>query len=171
MPHDVDHFFALVRNPLNRIQSQFRFQEGASKTRRFEFSTWLRIMFAATTFDPRAYLNHICPQGDLVPEGSEIFKLEDKFSDMIAWLDDVTGTTAPDIEVGHLLKRKSQPVPVFREDVKLITEFYAEDYKRFGYELPDLQAFDSRPYPAWKEPMVKALAYGIVKKQHRTWLR
>ena len=171
LPHDVDHLFAVVRDPLKRMQSQFRFQEGVSRTRSLNFSSWLRVMFKACEIDPRVYQNHIRPQSDLVREGSEVFKLEDKFDDMIAWLSEVTGTEAPEDGVGHFLKKKHEPIKMTRQDVKLITDFYAVDYDRFGYERPDPQEHPNILYPGWKQPMVTALAYGIVKKQHRHWLR
>jgi hypothetical protein len=171
LPHDVDHCFAVVRDPLSRMQSQYRFQAGISKTRSFGLQTWLRIILKTAEIDPRVYQNHIRAQSELVRDGSAVFKLEDKFSDMIAWLDEVTGTSTPDIEVGHLLKREREPIAFSREDIQLISNFYSADYDRFGYEKPDLDAYDSKPYPVWKGPMVTSLAHGIVKKQHRHWLR
>ena len=170
LPHDVDHCFAVVRDPLSRMQSQFRFQAGISRTRTFSFSTWLRIMFEAARMDPRVYQNHIRPQSDLVREDSAVFRLEDKFTDMIAWLDEVTGTTAPDVSVGHLLKREREDIKMSREDVELITKFYAADYDRFGYTRPDASKYPSDARAAWRRPIAIPLAYGVVKKQHRHWL-
>ena len=145
LPHDVDHCFAVVRDPLKRVESQYRFQANISKTRRFSFSTWLRIMFEAARIDPRVYQNHIRPQSDLIREESAIFRLEDKFSDMITWLDEVTESSTPEIKVGHLLKRAHEPIFMSREDVELITRFYKTDYERFGYALPDLTAYTTDP--------------------------
>lgn len=170
LPHDVDHLFAVVREPLSRMKSQFRFQEGVSRTRRFNFATWMRVMLAAHHRDPRIYQNHIRPQSDLVREGSEVFKLEDGFGNMIAWLDRITGTTAPEIEMGHLLKRKHEPIEMTREDAQIIVDFYAADYDRFGYERPDLSDLPSRTFPTWKKPIVSAAARAVVRGQHRHWL-
>lgn len=154
LPHDVDFLFAVVREPLSRMKSQFRFQAGVSRTRRFDFATWARIMLAAHDRDPRVYQNHIRPQSDLVRRGSEVFKLEDGFEDMIAWLDTVTGAAAPEIKMGHLLKKAHEPIAMSREDAQLIVDFYAADYERFGYARPDLSDFPSRPFPVWKKPVV-----------------
>lgn len=170
LPHDIDHAFALVREPLSRMKSQFRFQTGISRTRRFDFATWVRIMFAAHDLDPRVYQNHIRPQSDLVREGMEVFRLEDGFDGMIAWLDEITGTTAPDVEMGHLLKKPRAPIAVSREDAEAIAEFYAVDHARFGYARPDVSALPSRPFPAWKRPVVLAAARAVVARQHRLWL-
>lgn len=171
LPHDIDHLFAVVREPLSRVKSQYRFQAGISRTRRLDLRTWLRVILKSAEIDPRVYQNHIRPQTDLVHKDSAVFKLEDKFNDMIEWLDEITGTTDSSIEIGHLLKRQREPIVFYREDVQLITEFYREDYDRFGYERPDLSSYDSKPYPSYMLPFVKALAFGVVYKQCRHWLR
>jgi hypothetical protein len=171
LPHDTDHLFAVVRDPLSRMQSQYRFQDGNSKTRAFGFSTWLRIMFAACEIDPRIYQNHIRPQGDLVREGSEVFRLEDGFDGMIAWLDEVTGSTAPEMEVRHLLKRPPEPIAMSREDAGLIAEFYRGDYERFGYTPPDPSDYPPDRRAALRWPLARVLARGVVFGQRRHWLR
>ena len=136
LPHDVDHCFAVVRDPLKRMESQYRFQAEISRTRFFGFSTWLRIMFEAVRIDPRVYQNHIRPQSDLVREGSAVFRLEDKFTDMIAWLDEVTDSGTQTSRLG----RAREPIVMSRQDVELIRRFYKVDYERFGYDLPDPSA-------------------------------
>jgi hypothetical protein len=171
LPHDVDHCFAVVRDPLKRMESQYRFQANISKTRAFSFATWLRIMFKAAQIDPRVYQNHIRPQSDLVRDGSAVFRLEDKFTDMISWLDDITGAHEPDMQVGHFLKKKHDPIKMSREDVEMITDFYRADYDRFGYDRPDATHFESDPKTFWRRPLTTVLAHGVVYKQHRHWLR
>ncbi len=171
LPHDVDHFFAVVRDPFKRMQSQFRFQDGVSKTRNFSFSTWLRVMFTAARIEPRVYQNHIRPQGELVRMDSEVFKLEDKFGDMIAWLDKVTGETAPGVEVGHLLKKKHEPIEIFRQDVKLINKFYKADFERFGYDMPDPMDYPVDKWELWRDVVGGTFGRLVVLKQWRDWLR
>ena len=171
LPHDVDHCFAVVRDPLKRMESQYRFQAEISRTRFFGFSTWLRIMFEAVRIDPRVYQNHIRPQSDLVREGSAVFRLEDKFTDMIAWLDEVTDSSTPDIQVGHLLKRAREPIVMSRQDVELIRRFYKVDYERFGYDLPDPSAHADDRMAGLRWPLARLVAHGVVYKQHRHWLR
>jgi len=171
LPHDTDHCFAVVRDPLTRMQSQYRFQAGISKTRAFSFSTWLRIMFAACEIDPRVYQNHIRPQGELVREGSAVFRLEDHFSDMIPWLDEVTNTSAPDLEVRHLLKREREPIEMSREDVALIAGFYRSDYERFGYTRPDPSEYSPDRRAALRWPVALIAAREVVRRQRRHWLR
>jgi hypothetical protein len=170
LPPDLAYSFALVRDPLSRVKSQFGFQAGISRTSRLSFSTWLRVMLHAVRLDPRVYQNHIRPQSDLVPEGSEIFRLEDGFDAMIARLDEVTRSTAPEQAVGHLLKRKKSEVKVYRQDAALISDFYAADYARFGYRKPDLSSFESDPRAMLRDLPARLLARAVVAKQHRDWV-
>lgn len=139
--------------------------------RRLAFSTWARVMIAAAKIDSRVYRNHIRPQSDLVREGSEVFKLENGFVDMVAWLNEITNSTALDITVDHLLKRPSEPIDLAREDAEEIANFYACDYARFGYPLPDFKSLPSRRFPMWKRPFVAAMARALVIKQRRLWVQ
>lgn len=169
-PEHIDASFAVVREPLSRVASQYRFQAGISKTRSLDFSTWLRVMIAAWQKDPRVYQNHIRPQSELVPDGAQVFRLEDGFAEMIAWLDQVTGRTAPQIEVGHFLKRAHTPIAMSREDVALIKRVYAADYARFGYAPPELKGRPGDGLAPLRDWAGLALAQGVVWKQRRHWL-
>jgi len=171
LPCDIDHSFAVVRDPLSRILSQFRFQAGHSRISRLGFSTWLRIVVHAARRDPRIYDNHIRPQTDMVPAGAVVFRLENGFTDMISWLDDVTRTTRPDIEMDHLLKRRTDPVTVLKQDAALITDFYRADYERFGYDMPSPDTYATDPAAAWRSTLGAATAYPLVNAQRRKWLK
>lgn len=168
---DLDHSFTVVRDPLSRVLSQFRFQTGHSRISRLGFSTWLRIVLDAARTDPRVYDNHIRPQSDIVPQDAKVFRLENGFGDMIGWLDEVTGTTRPDITIGHLLKREQTPVRVTRQDAALIAAFYHEDYTRFGYDTPDPDGYDSDRRARTRDVLAAGIAAGLVKAQRRKWLK
>ena len=162
--------FAVVRDPVARIKSEYRFQSNRSRTSRLHVSTWLRSMLAATRRDPRIYENHLRPQVDMVPEGAAVFRLEDGFEAMTRWLDEVTGTTAPELTVGHFLKRKSRPIPLSRQDLDLIARFYAADYDRFGYPPPDTADLPSDPRASLRDLAAGPLARMIVARHHRRWM-
>lgn len=172
LPHDLDFCFAVVRDPLARMISQYRFQTGVSWASRLSFSTWLRVMLACLRIDPRSYENHIRPQVDLIPEGAEIFRLEDGFEGLITRLDAVTGTTAPEIGIGHLLKgAKKAEIPITRQDVAAIESFYAEDYARFGYAPRDVSGLPDDRWASLRAVFGTVLARAVVWKQHRRWMR
>ena len=168
---DVDHSFTVVRDPLSRMLSQYRFQTGVSRMSRLGFSTWLRIVLAAARRDPRVYDNHIRPQSDIVPQDAVVFRFENRFEDMIAWLDEVTGRPAPEIGMQHLLKRARAPLAVRREDVERIAEFYRVDYERFGYAPPDPAEYPRDGVAPLRGLLGAAAALPLVAWQHRKWLR
>src|SRR5687768_4185817 len=44
LPTDLDHCFAYVREPVGRALSEYRYQLGVSRSTKFGFSTWVRLM-------------------------------------------------------------------------------------------------------------------------------
>lgn len=170
---DGAYVFAYVRDPLERALSEYRWQTGASRMSWLSFSTWLRVMARCVEIDARAYDNHIRPQTDLVPEGAEIFRLEDGFAPMIARLDAITGTTRPDIAMSHLKKRRemTKPTTVRRQDVALAKRLYAADYSRFGYLESDPSGYAPDPCAAVRDAVAALLAPAVMLKQRRDWLR
>lgn len=175
IPANCDLCFTVVRDPLKRAQSEFRWQQGASSMSRMSFSTWLRVVIRAARLEPRIYDNHIRPQSDLVPENTEVFRLEDGFERMIARIDAVTNTAAPDIKPGHFKKTsqssEKQSADPSRQDIELIAEYYAADYDRFGYSRPDPSAFPSDPWASVRNAQAMPIAAALTWKQHRDWLR
>ncbi len=169
LPPDLAWSFAMVRDPVARLQSEYRFQSGVSRASRFPFPTWLRIVLRAAALDPRVYENHIRPQTDLVPAGAEVFRLEDGFDALVARLDAVTGTTAPQVGMGHLLRQERQPIPMFRQDVERILAFHAADYDRFGYPRPDPAAWPADPKARLRDLAAVPLARLVVARHHRRW--
>ena len=164
--------FAMVRDPVDRLQSEYRYQQKASRASRLDFSTWLRVMLACLAREPRVYENHIRPQSDLVPEGAEIFHLErDGMTGMVAWLDAATGTTAPDVAVSEVNRSRARaPITLHREDVAAIEAAMAVDYDRFGFERRDQAALPADPSVARRRAMAAALASTIVARQRRRWV-
>lgn len=170
VPHDLAYSFAVVRDPLRRLESEFRYQSGVSQMSKLGFSPWLKVMLKAARAEPRLYENHIRPQSDLVPEGADIFKLEDGFDAMMAKLDALTGASVPGLTVPHINTRKKEPITMSRADVEAVTTFYAADYDRFGYPRPDLNDYIDTP-PGWRDRLTGPLAATLVRKQRRDWVK
>ena len=171
VPPDLTYSFAVVREPLERLMSEFRYQSKVSRMSRLGFSTWLRVMLRAARTEPRVYENHIRPQTDLIPESTEIFRLEDGFEPLVARLDEVTGTTAPGISVNHLNPRPREEIRLSREDVGMIAEFYAKDYDQFGYVTPGSSNLPSDGRAGLRDALARPLAMALMAKQRRDWVR
>ena len=170
LPHNLTYSFAVVRDPLDRMMSEFRYQSGVSRMSRLGFSPWLKVMLAATRAEPRLYENHIRPQSDLVLGDAEVFRLEDGFDRLIARLDEKTRSNTPELTVPHLNTRKKEPITLSRSDVVAITDFYAADYDRFGYDRADPAAYPDTP-PSWRDWLAGPLAAALVRKQRRHWVK
>ena len=172
LPDKIDFSFALVRDPLRRLISEFQFQSGHSRTSHLSFSTWLRIVLRAARIEPRLYDNHIRPQVDLIPAGGKTFRLEDGFDTLITHLDRVTGENRPDLKVGHLLKSKTKAsIRYSRQDIRLVSEFYAADYARLGYAPPESTELPDDPFAALRSLIAIPIAHALVMRQRLGWLR
>lgn len=172
LPKPLDYSFAMVRDPVSRLQSEYRYQTKVSRMSRFDFSTWLRIMLAGLTIEPRIYENHIRPQSDLVPDGAEIFHLErDGMTQMITQLDAVTGQAAPEITIEEANRSTYRsPITLHAEDVEAIEKTFAVDYDRFGFDRRDRTALPHDSRVARRQAIARMLAPFIVQRQRRRWI-
>lgn len=173
IPVQADLVFALVRDPSKRLQSEYRWQSGASRASRLSFSTWLRVMERCASIDPRAYGNHIRPQSDLVPDTAEVFRLEDGFDALVTRIDAVTGSFTPDVAFGHFKKtgKEAGKIRLFKQDAEIINRLYASDFDRFGYTLTDPNAYPDDPIARLRDVLAWFMAPLIMFKQRIGWLR
>ena len=141
-----DAVFAVVRDPLARLQSEYRYQMQHRPYPRLarwfgwmSFSTWLRTMLIARRMVPHLFDNHFQPQVHLMPKGTaQIFHLEDGVEPVTAYLHSL----APDVQrqtIPHELQSQahSKPTEASRQDLAWIATAYAEDYAQLGYTAPD----------------------------------
>lgn len=167
----LDLSFTVVRDPVSRLFSEYRYQYGISRTTRFSFQTWLRIMAACARLDCRAYDNHIRPQSDLVPDGCEIFRLEDGLDRVADRIDQVLGCSWEGGGIPHRNIRPPRDVRLFRQDCELIARMYEADYARFGYSPPDPRTHSSDRIAASRSLFATTIAPIIVMRQRSRWIR
>jgi hypothetical protein len=144
LPRTPDVVFTVVRDPVARMVSEYRYQRAGRLTGPFGrpvkalgFSSWLRLMFALADRNPYTHDNHFRPQVRfLPPEGAQVFRLEDGLRPVLAWLAAQAGEAAPDA-VPHDLKTGEAPSVVLpAKDKALIAMRFRDDYLRFGYDPP-----------------------------------
>jgi len=169
LPAHLDASFAIVRDPIKRMQSEFQFQKGTSRASRASFSTWLRLMIFAAKHDPRVYDNHIRPQSDLLPAGTKIFKLEEGIDSIIPFLDGILSEEDPQIEIPHLLKSKREEISISRQDVRLIEDYYKSDYDNFSYPKPELGLYRIDPFSWLRDVFCRPLGWAIAFWQRIRW--
>jgi hypothetical protein len=137
--------FAVVRHPLARAVSAYRFQAEVEGTvpSGTGFGAWLHAEAAARERDPHRSDNHSRPQTDfLPPEGivdCSVFHLEHGLDALIPYFDGLAGDQAGPRAMSHANRAgapKTGPVTPTAEDIALVADLYAADFARFGYQ-PD----------------------------------
>lgn len=138
--------FAVVRHPVDRLVSVFRFQRDLERKipKKTVFQDWLEALPDQRTRRPFRYDNHVRPMVDFVPKDATVFRMEQGLWPMIRFLDDLAGdeTAARRLErtntyarrLAHM-NRKAGPPPQVTDAVRRrIKALYAEDFERFGYD-------------------------------------
>ncbi|MEO0819427.1 MAG: sulfotransferase family 2 domain-containing protein [Pseudomonadota bacterium] len=154
-----DLSFAVVREPVARICSEFRHHQRAASRRllcRLGFSFWLEACLAAAARCPEVFDNHFRTQDAMVPDSAEVFRLEDGLDRVAERVADLLGPADPPAEaegeaavgVPHLLKGENAlPLQLTQTDLARIADTYAADYARFGYPAPDMDGVATRAGP------------------------
>ena len=149
-----DEVFAVVRHPVDRAVSAYRFQSEVEGTvpAGTTFADWLRAEAQTRQTDPHHGDNHSRPQSEFLPPTGAahctIFHLEHGLDAVIPYLDVLAGNASGPRAMGHALRSeppKAGPVTPTKEELALIVELYATDFARFGY-VPD-QKMPSTPVP------------------------
>lgn len=161
LPRAPDAVFAVVRDPVARMVSEYRWQRrhrrGTRAGRllaRLPFGFWLRLMLATARINPHAFDNHLRPQGDFVPEGAAVFRFEAGLGPVLDWLAATTGTP-PAAAPPHALAAGGSAPRLSDSDRSRIGAAFAADYARFGYPAP---AAAARPRPDGLDRLAAALA-------------
>ncbi|WP_269611054.1 sulfotransferase family 2 domain-containing protein [Prochlorococcus marinus] len=147
--------FAIVREPVKRFFSQYQWAisnkcKGHAYFERMTFEDFVIDSFEKYSSDEYYLANYIKPQHHFIPEKvNRIFKIEDGLENAIR-------TVFNDLQIKIKSRNKETDVEIlddgwkfprtwtskpYNKDlvndntVKLIKEFYKEDYEKFGYEL------------------------------------
>ena len=115
LPRSPDIVFAVVRDPVARMASEYRWQRRGRRGRRLgkllaclPFGIWLRLMLAMAARHPHAMDNHLRPQSDFIPEGATVFRFEAGLQPVADWLSGETGHPEG-LEMPHSLKNRQPP--------------------------------------------------------------
>ena len=139
-----DAVFAVVREPLARFRSEYAMRHpdpGAGGSDQVE--AWTREMLMAYASNPFVLDSHLRPQHEFLLPEAHVYRLEDGLDAMSADLNERYGFGLPD----HFPRRlrsgdrrrplASSAVELSPEVSKLVTEFYAADFKTLGYPTPE----------------------------------
>lgn len=135
-PDFFDLALAVVRNPYDRIASEYRMQaeiaqKGFWKKPR-SFSAWLEEHLEKQRHNRFHLDNHLRPQWEFISNNVEIFRFEDGLAAPIARLSQVLGVPTPDTPP-HKLRTHHPPIEWDITDRLRVQEHYAQDFDYFGY--------------------------------------
>lgn len=153
---EADHTFTLLRDPVRRIISQFRFSArvvkptarpdkvvrylaarvlevpvyrvfcGDGRSRIMDFDEYVRMAFAAHGRNPSVFNGHIRPQADYWDERMTTFVFEDGLERVMHWIDGIAGVPPTD-SIPHLKPARRVVVDPRESTLALIAEFYKDD--------------------------------------------
>jgi hypothetical protein len=141
VPDDFyDLRFAVVRDPQSRLVSEFKMRRVGRKKRGLaplSFASWVTQTFKRYESNPYVFDNHIRPQTALIPEGTQVFRLEDGLEAALANVASRLDLAVP--KLPRMRQGATDPVAVPATTARKIAAFYSDDYTRFGYSVPPLQ--------------------------------
>lgn len=130
-----DWAFMVVRHPVERLISQYKYQTRKAQWLRksWSFSVWLRYVLARRKFSPYYRDNHFRPQVEFEGFAAEVFHFEDGLDRCIVSVDNRLGI-ASEQELVWEKRSAGGKVEVCATDLDVIREVYQSDFKRYGYK-------------------------------------
>ncbi|WP_413873601.1 sulfotransferase family 2 domain-containing protein [Albidovulum sp.] len=147
IPEDwIASSFAVVRHPVKRLVSAFQFQVEVEGTVAplWSIDEWFDDWLKRKDSEPFGYDNHIRPMADLVPEDAACFQMEQGLDPVVAHLDRIAGNKEGErsITPENVRKKKmgtdSERLKPSKETLARIADYYAEDFRRFGYAIDQI---------------------------------
>lgn len=134
-PSMFDLVFTVVREPVARMISEFRYQSrkpGVHLAGLLGFDRWLSFSLARCRLDPSYRDNHFRPQSQFPILNTAVFRYEDGLDKPLLEIARVTGHDFPDFPERV---NSSPPVAVVASASSRtsINDFFREDFDRFGY--------------------------------------
>lgn len=133
-PQMIDLAFMVVRNPVDRLLSDYKYYVKRKKreTNPPSFSYWMRYRLWRSTLNSFYMDNHFRPQWEFHCHNAKVFLYENGLERAVAEINDIIG-----LKEDPVLKRinKSPLINIqpSSRDVDFIQKFYREDFERFHY--------------------------------------
>lgn len=144
-PQMIDHAFTVVRHPVARAISEYRYQRRAAglhltRWRMAGFNSWLHYSLRHTEANPDYRDRHFRPQVDFLCFDCAVHRYEDGLEAVMAGVSAAAGLDIPFLPAPRNIS-PHRPVHVSQSSLDLIAKVYAADFDRFGYrvEVPSLK--------------------------------
>ena len=131
----VDTSFCLVRHPLDRLKSEYKYRVNKSRAlyRFFDFSSFVfylnRVGVSNHCFD-----NHIRPQVEFLLENTKFYKFEDGIEIALSM---ISKDFLFSKSINETHEKKSRPIIIknyFQID-NIVIALYSDDFDKFNYDI------------------------------------
>lgn len=133
-----DYAFAIVRNPYDRIASEYRMRMQLAKTSFWKglpsFSPWLEENLDKQKHDKFHLDNHLRPQWEFLDNDVEFFKLENGLSAPLTAISKHLGVNPP-TKIPHELQSTSELVTWNFSDRIRVYDHYVRDFEALKYSV------------------------------------
>jgi hypothetical protein len=129
-----DYAFAVVRHPLDRLASEFRWRSRISKTPPETFESWAKGAIMQAADNPYVCDNHVRPQNEFIAKHLEVFRLEDGLQAPVSRALEELRLQDQQVTIHHAKQSAASDLPVSPETLELIRNFYAVDFVELGYD-------------------------------------
>ena len=136
-PEMIDYAFTIIRNPFQRIISEYRYQRdhpgiGLSRFCMLGFYPWLKYNLWRFSSNHGWRDGHFRPQVDYPGFKCEIFRLEDGLEQVMKTLSRKTNVNITQ-QISRVNISNPARVHVSKASLDLINKTYASDFRVFGY--------------------------------------
>lgn len=151
----ADWSFAIVRDPLARLLSEYRFRRRQAELleahpdyrladvepndlpsgARATFDAWVAHVADRYRRDPFVLDNHLRPQAAFVSPAHRVFRFEDGLEAVTAAIAQACGVESPP-PTPHENRTTATPITAKRATLRRMVALYEADFRRFGYAPP-----------------------------------
>ena len=134
-----DYQFAVVRNPYERMESEFFYRMGLHRKRIDKnclagFSHWVLRQIDEMRRDKCHCDNHFRRQVEFVDSEVEVFNFESGLEQIATVVNEKTGLNSHD-RISQHKKSQREPVAWSRRALYKFNQYYEQDFSAFGYTI------------------------------------
>lgn len=130
-----DYSFAVVREPVARLVSEYRWRGALQEGPLPAFDVWVNQTFDSYPEYPQMLDNHIRPQAEFVAPHVQVFRLEDGLQAPVTAGLHALGLGDRELRIHHARRSAQDTLQVTLPTLQRVRTFYAKDFKAFGYAL------------------------------------
>jgi hypothetical protein len=128
-----DWAFTVVRNPYQRLESEYSYRKGLGATE-LDFNEWVLKALSQVKENPFYLDNHLRPMHEFIDERVEVFKFENGLESVIE-----KAKAHLNLKEAGLLERVNQSkrdqVKWSAKTINAVNKFYGLDFERFEYPV------------------------------------